>query len=58
MDEVRKISADFRGYEKPQRIAVVLDEFSVQNGLLSVALKLRRRELEKRYNHRIDALYK
>jgi len=58
LDEVQRVSADFRGYEKPQKIEVILDEFTIQNGILTPALKLKRREIEKRYHDKIEALYK
>ncbi len=55
--EIQKLIKDFRGYEKPSKFAVILDEFSIQNGLLTPALKLKRREVEKRYKAEIDKLY-
>ena len=55
--EIQKLSKDFRGYEKPTKFAVILDEFSIQNGLLTPALKLKRREVEKRYKAEIEKLY-
>ncbi|MBQ8037754.1 MAG: long-chain fatty acid--CoA ligase, partial [Proteobacteria bacterium] len=56
--DLQAACADFRGYEKPQKFAVILDEFTIQNGLLSPALKIRRREIEKRYADIIADLYK
>ena len=56
--DLQTACADFRGYEKPQKFAVILDEFTIQNGLLSPALKIRRREIEKRYADVIADLYK
>ncbi len=58
LDEVQRVSTDFRGYEKPQKIEIILDEFTIQNGILTPALKLKRREIEKRYHDKIEALYK
>ena len=56
-DEIKKLSADFRGYEKPREFALILDEISIQNGLLTPALKLKRHEIEKRFSDIIDGLY-
>ncbi len=55
--EVQKMSEDFRGYERPQKIAVVADAFTIENGMLTPALKLRRHVVEKRCKDRIEALY-
>lgn len=55
--EVQKMSEDFRGYERPQKIAVVADAFTIENGMLTPALKLRRHAVEKRCKDRIEALY-
>ena len=55
--ELKTICADFRGYEKPQKFALVLDEFSIHNGLLTPALKIKRREIEKRFAGTIASLY-
>lgn len=56
-EEVKKMGSDFRGYERPQKIAVTLDDFSIDNGLLTPALKVRRCAVEKKYKAQIDALY-
>ena len=56
-EEIQKMGKDFRGYERPQKIAITLDEFSIDNGLLTPALKLKRYAIEKKYKERINALY-
>lgn len=56
-EEVQKAGKDFRGYEKPSKIGIILDEISIDNGLLTPALKIKRYEVEKRYKSRIEALY-
>ena len=56
-DALEKACADFRGYERPKKFAITLDEFSIQNGLLTPALKIRRRVIEKKYSDILAALY-
>ena len=56
--ELQKQCADFRGYERPQKFALVLDEFTIQNGMLSPALKVKRREVEKKYADLLQSLYR
>ncbi|MBO4350600.1 MAG: AMP-binding protein, partial [Proteobacteria bacterium] len=56
-NELQSICADFRGYEKPQKFTLVLDDFTIENGLITPALKIKRREIEKRFADKIAALY-
>lgn len=54
LDEVTK---DLRGYEKPQRFAVILDDLTVESGLLTPALKIKRRAVEAHYAGIIQEMY-
>ena len=56
-EALEKACAEFRGYERPRKFAITLDEFSIQNGLLTPALKIRRRIIEKKYSDILNALY-
>jgi len=38
-------------------VIVVADEFSIDNGVMTPTLKLRRRVIEERYKKQIDELY-
>ena len=44
-------------YERPKRVLIVADTFSVANGLLTPTLKIKRREIAQRYADRIESLY-
>ncbi len=44
-------------HERPKRVLIVADTFSVANGLLTPTLKIKRREIARRYAERIEALY-
>ena len=44
-------------HERPKRVLIVADTFSVANGLLTPTLKIKRREIAQRYADRIEALY-
>lgn len=57
-DELQAATRDFRGYERPHKFAIILDEFSIENGMLSPALKVKRRQVEERYASTIAELYK
>ena len=55
--ELDKYSAHFKGYERPKRLLDVLEDFTVENGVLTPSLKIKRREVVKRYGPQIEALY-
>ncbi|HET7813285.1 MAG TPA: long-chain fatty acid--CoA ligase [Candidatus Baltobacteraceae bacterium] len=55
--QVREHTADLAKFEQVRKIAVLARELSVEDGDLSPTLKLRRRVVEKKYMHEIDALY-
>jgi long-chain acyl-CoA synthetase len=55
--EIERRSAGFRGFERPRAFVCVSDELTVENGLLTPTLKLKRRELLARYGDRLEALY-
>ena len=57
-DEIALHSRDFKSFERPRDFAIVRDEFTAQNGLLTPTLKLRRRDVIARYGSLIDALYR
>jgi long-chain acyl-CoA synthetase len=44
-------------YERPKRMLVVTDTFSVGNGMLTPTLKVKRREIASRYADRIEKIY-
>jgi long-chain acyl-CoA synthetase len=44
-------------YEMPKKIAVIADEFTVDSGLMTPTLKIKRKEVEARYRDRIEELY-
>lgn len=56
-NELKTMCKDFRGYERPQKFALILDEFTIDNGLLTPALKIKRREIEKRFADILNTLY-
>lgn len=48
---------DFPGYAKVRRVAATLEPWSIDNGLLTPTMKLRRREVQARYQAQIEALF-
>ncbi len=57
LDEVSKHTQEIKGFEKVRDLLLVADDFTVDNGMLTPSMKLKRREVLNRYGASIDALY-
>lgn len=55
--EIETATADLASYEKVRAFALLSEEFSVENELLTPTLKLRKSKIVERYQKEIDALY-
>ena len=55
--EIERLSEDFKEFEKPRGVALVGEDFTIANGLLTPTLKLKRAETVARYRNEIDKLY-
>jgi long-chain acyl-CoA synthetase len=56
-DELDKYSKDFRPYERPLRCTLTTTPLTVENGLLTPTLKIKRRAVELRFAAAFDTLY-
>ncbi len=54
---VEGINQNLARFEKLKRVMLVADEFSIDNGILTPTLKLRRKAVEERYRKQIEELY-
>lgn len=54
---VEKVSARLPHQEKIRDLRVIFDEFTMENGLLTPTLKVRRRAVEKRFAAVVDEMY-
>ena len=54
---VRAAAKDFPSYGIPRAVAILREPFTVEEGLLTPTMKLRRAAIAKHYAHEIDALY-
>lgn len=61
LDELRRrveqVSATLQHHEKIRDLRLVREEFSMESGLLTPTLKVRRRAVEKQFAHLIDEMY-
>lgn len=55
--EVDKASGSFKGFERIKKIAVIAEDFTTQNGMLTPSLKVKRRVVWGKYASLIEALY-
>jgi len=55
--ELELHSKDFRGYERPKGFALITDDFTVENGMLTPKMSVRRNQVLKRYQATFDKLY-
>ncbi|MEN9580697.1 MAG: hypothetical protein RJA70_3706, partial [Pseudomonadota bacterium] len=57
IQELERFGADFKSYERPKKITLVLEDFTTENGLLTPSMKLKRDKVLAKYQAQIDALY-
>ena len=56
-EEVPTALASLVGFETPKKIGLVADPWSVENDLLTAAMKLKRVPIVARHKAQLDALY-
>ena len=57
-NEIINNTKDFRGYEKPQNFAFIIDPLTIDNGMLTPALKVKRNKVIEKYQTLIEETYK
>jgi long-chain acyl-CoA synthetase len=57
LKRIRDALRDFPGYAKIRRLSLSLEPWSVDNGLMTPTLKVKRAEVIRRYAERIEAMY-
>jgi long-chain acyl-CoA synthetase len=55
--EIERHSGEFHKYEKVAKFALIAEDFTQENGMLTPTFKLRRRNVMARYGATIEALY-
>ncbi len=55
--ELDRYSESFKGYERPKKIALTLDDFTTENGQMTHSMKIKRRAVLAVYGERLEALY-
>ncbi|MBX5484183.1 MAG: long-chain fatty acid--CoA ligase [Myxococcaceae bacterium] len=57
-EQVAEYAKDVKGYERPQRLLLITEDFTTQNDMLTPSLKVKRRNVLARYNDAVEELYK
>lgn len=55
--ELESRAHNFKGYEKPKAFELITEDFTVENGLLTPSLKVRRKLVLDLYQEKLEALY-
>jgi len=55
--EVMDMLRELAKFETPKKVLLLENDFTIENGELTPTLKVKRREVEKRYKDVIDAAY-
>jgi len=56
-EEVKRLNINFGNWEQIKDFVLIPDEFSIENGLLTPTLKIKRKKIEQQYHDRIEAIY-
>jgi long-chain acyl-CoA synthetase len=56
-DELERQSAEWKGFERVRKFALLSEDFTTANDMLTPTLKVKRRNVLKRYGDRIQSLY-
>ena len=56
-EELDRVCADFKGYERIRNFALIAEDFTLENDMLTPKLSVKRRNVLKRWQKEIDRLY-
>jgi long-chain acyl-CoA synthetase len=57
MNDVNRLQRDLSKYERVRRISLLPAAFTVDNGMMTPTLKIKRKAVEKEYASQIDTMY-
>lgn len=55
--EIRRLQHEHANYERVRRFELIAEEFSVENGMMTPTLKVKRKEVFKNYGEMIEPMY-
>ena len=57
LEKITHLTSEFPGYAKIRRVAVIHEPWTIENGLLTPTLKLKRTKVLEKYKAEVDKLY-
>ncbi|HZI04179.1 MAG TPA: long-chain fatty acid--CoA ligase, partial [Archangium sp.] len=57
-EQINEFCKQVKGYEKPQRFLLISEDFSTANDMLTPSLKLKRRNVLKKFGEAVEELYR
>jgi long-chain acyl-CoA synthetase len=57
-EELDKLSSEFKGYERIRNFALISEDFTQENGMLTPKLSLKRRNVMQKWGGELEKLYK
>ena len=57
LGELRERSGELKSYEEPRKILLLSEDFTTENDLMTPTMKVKRRNIERRFGPQLDALY-
>ncbi len=58
LGEIDKFAGTFKSYERPRKVALLAEDFTTENGLLTPSMKVKRQEVAKKYASLLEGLYR
>lgn len=56
--EVDKLCAEFKGFEEIKKVAIIPEDFTTENGMMTPSMKVKRRVVTQHYMDKLESLYK
>ncbi|HYO66534.1 MAG TPA: long-chain fatty acid--CoA ligase, partial [Archangium sp.] len=57
-EQINEFCKQVKGYEKPQRFLLISEDFSTAKDMLTPSLKLKRRNVLKKFGEAVEELYR
>jgi long-chain acyl-CoA synthetase len=57
LSEVSEYSAEFKGYERVRDVALISEDFTTENGMLTPKMSLKRHNVLQKYSAALEGLY-
>jgi long-chain acyl-CoA synthetase len=54
---VEALTTKLAGYEQIRDLRLLIEDFTLENGLLTPTLKVKRKEVERRFSQLVDDMY-